>query len=112
MKNQGISIDLRTSFPAILTGIVEEISRETCTKIELREVRTMIENKTKWRTEAAKELGTAIAIVKRGVNAILFGMDLKVWKRRSGISDDRRSSRLEKLEKEVKGGRTHLHVHL
>ena len=31
LKGTGLSIDLRTSFPAIVTGLIEEISRETNT---------------------------------------------------------------------------------
>ena len=100
-----MSIDLRTSFPAIVTGLIEEISRETNTEFELSEIKLMIGNKTKWRSEAARELGTTVVTIKRGVNAILFGMDLGIWKRRFGVSDDKRSGRLERLEKEVKEAR-------
>ena len=105
MTDQGFGIDLQTSFPAILSGIVEEISKESHTEIDIKEVRRMIRGAKQWRTEIAVEMGTAIATIKRGVNAILFGMDLKAWKRRSGISDDKRSQRLERLEKEVKEAR-------
>ena len=59
----------------------------------------------KWREDAAKEMKTDSGKVKKAVNAMLFGMDLKKWKRINGVSERNRSDKLEKLEKEVKRAR-------
>ena len=106
LKNQGIGIDLRTSYPAIMAGLIEEISRKTATKFEMIQVRQMIRDAKKWRIETAEELETSIANVKRAVNALLFGMDLKNWRRKQGIKENIRSPKLENLEREIKEART------
>ena len=55
-------------------------------------------------TESTREIGSSIAVVKRGVNAVMFG--ISAWKRISGISDERRFLKIEKLEREIKEART------
>ena len=66
----------------------------------------MMRDSKRWRENAAKELGTTVATIKRGVNAIMFGMEISAWKGRSKIPNERRSPALEALEKEVKEART------
>ena len=52
-------------------------------------------------SQVASELGLPIAKVKRGVSAILFGMNYQIWRKQNGVDDSRRSSSFERLEKEV-----------
>ena len=58
-----------------------------------------------WRAEVAKQLFVTALQVKKGVNALLFGMSLLKWKRSEGIPDSTRSASLERLEKEIKAAR-------
>ena len=105
LREKGFSIDLSASFPALLTGEISEIARTTCAQLSMRETTRMIRDTKQWRADIARELGTSIAAVKKGVNAILFGMDLRTWRRRQGIREHARSPSIVALEKEVEEAR-------
>ena len=66
----------------------------------------MIQDTKAWRAMVSQQLGTSIAKVKRGVSAIMFGMDSAKWRRRENIPGIYRSPALERLEKEIKAART------
>ena len=102
LSGQGYSADIEVSFPTIVIAISDTIKEETGREVDLEEMRQMVKNKKKWREEAAKELKTNIGKVKKAVNAMLFGMELKKWKRVNGVREENRSAKLEKFEKEVK----------
>ena len=102
LSGQGYSADIEVSFPTIVIAISDTIRAETGREMDLEELRQMIWNRKKWREDAAKEMKTDSGKVKKAVNAMLFGMDLKKWKRVNGVSEKNRSAKLEKLEKEIK----------
>ena len=66
----------------------------------------MIKDVKVWRMNVAKELGTTVNNVKKGVSAILFGMSSKKWRRLHNIPDKLRSPHFDRFEKEVKEART------
>ena len=57
--------------------------------------------------KAALELDVGIRIVKKKINAILFGMSFQKWKHVNGIfSNEKRSPSIEKVEREVAKARS------
>ena len=56
--------------------------------------------------QAALELDVGVSIVKKGINAILFGMSFQKWKHVNGISNEKRSPSIEKVEREVAKARS------
>ena len=106
LKGMGYSIDLGAAFPSILVGIGSEIAKTRATRMETIEIQRMIQDITAWRSHRASELGTSTAKVKRGVNAILFGMKYSKWRRSAQVDDGKRSIHFERLEKEVMKART------
>ena len=76
LKRKGIGLDLRASFPAIVTGLVSEIVKERGAHIDMIETQKMIRDLKGWRRKAALELDVSIRIVKKGINAILFWHEL------------------------------------
>ena len=76
LKRKGFGLDLRASFPAIVTGLVSEIVKKRGAHIDMTETQKMIRDLKSWRRKSASELVVDISIVKRGVSAILFGMRL------------------------------------
>ena len=71
----------------------------------LDETREMTRNTKPWRAAVAKQLGVTIPVVKKGVQALLFGMNSKKWRRGQGIPDNIRSPSFDRLEKEIKEAR-------
>ena len=71
----------------------------------LDETREMTRDTKSWRAAVAKQLGITIPIVKRGVQALMFGMNSKKWRRCQGIPDNIRSPSLDRLEREIKEAR-------
>ena len=65
----------------------------------------MIQDTKTWRATVGKQLGTTVPVVKKGVNAIMFGMDGAKWRRRENIPGIYRSPPIERLEKEIKAAR-------
>ena len=61
----------------------------------------MVKSTTKWRASTAAELGTSVESVKRGVNAVLFGMRYSKWRMKASIQEHKRSASFAKLEKEI-----------
>mgnify|MGYP003330790639 FL=1 len=106
LKRKGIGLDLRASFPAIVTGLVSEIVKERGAHIDMIETQKMIRDLKGWRRKAALELDVGIRIVKKGINAILFGMSFQKWKHVNGISNEKRSPSIEKVEREVAKARS------
>ena len=72
LKRKGIGLDLRASFPAIVTGLVSEIVKERGAHIDMIETQKMIRDLKGWRRKAALELDVGIRIVKKGINATLY----------------------------------------
>ena len=66
----------------------------------------MIRDLKGWRRKAALELDVGIYVVKKGINAILFGMSFQKWKHLNGISNEKRSPSIEKVEREVAKARS------
>ena len=66
----------------------------------------MIRDLKSWRRKADLELGVGISIVKKGISAILFGMNFQKWKHLNSISDEKRSLSMEKVEREVAKARS------
>ena len=97
----GFGIDLRASFPAIVTGLVAELVRERSARADMTETCRMIRDLKDWRRKAAQELDVSVQVAKRGVSAMLFGMRHEKWKQRQGISNAKRSLSMEKIEREV-----------
>ena len=58
-----------------------------------------------WRAEVAKQLGVTVPKIKKAVNSLMFGGDLRKWRRREGIPNTTRSPNLDRLEKEIKRAR-------
>ena len=54
----------------------------------LDETREMTRDTKSWRAAVAKQLGVTIPIVKKGVQALMFGMNSKKWRRCQGIPDN------------------------
>ena len=77
LKRKLFGLDLRASFPAIVTGLVSEIVKERGAHIDMSETQKMIRDLRSWRRKAASDLDVDIQIVKRGVSAILSGMRLQ-----------------------------------
>ena len=71
----------------------------------LDETREMTRDTKSWRAAVAEQLGVTLPIVERGVQALMFGMNSKKWRRCQGIPDNIRSPSLERLEKEIKAAR-------
>ena len=69
------------------------------------ETRAMARDTKAWRAEVAKHLGSRAHNVKKGVSALMFGMNSNTWRRRNGIADNARSPLLDRLEKEIKAAR-------
>ena len=69
------------------------------------ETRVMARDTKAWRAEVAKHLGSRAHNVKKGVSALMFGMNSNTWRRRNGIADNARSPLLDRLEKEIKAAR-------
>ena len=67
LKRKGIGLDLRASFPAIVTGLVSEIVKERGAHIDMIETQKMIRDLKGWRRKAALELDVGIRIVKKGL---------------------------------------------
>ena len=59
-KRKGIGLDLRASFPAIVTGLVSEIVKERGAHIDMTETQKMIRDLKGWRRKAALELDIGI----------------------------------------------------
>ena len=106
LKRKGFGLDLRASFPAIVTGFVSEIVKERGGHIDMTETQKMIRDLRSWRRKAPSELDVDIPIVKRGVSAILFGMRLQKWKHLKNISNEKRSLSMEKVDREVAKARS------
>ena len=70
------------------------------------ETQKMIRDLKGWRRKAALELDVGIRIVIKGINAILFGMSFQKWKHLNGISNEKRSPSIEKVEREVAKARS------
>ena len=66
----------------------------------------MIRDLKGWRRKAALELDVGIYVVKKGINAILFGMGFQKWKHLNSISNEKRSLSIEKVEREVAKARS------
>ena len=101
LKGRGIGLDLRASFPAIVIGLVSEIVKERGAHAEMSETSKMIRNLREWRRKAAHDLGVDVRTVKKGINAMMFGMRLSKWKHRASIPNDKRSLSMERVEREV-----------
>ena len=71
----------------------------------LDETREMTRDTKSWRAAVAKQLGVTIPIVNKGVQALMFGMNSKKWRRCQGIPDNIRSPSLDRLEREIKEAR-------
>ena len=97
----GFSLDLRASFPAIISGIVSELVRERGAHAEMPETTNMFRNLKVWRQRAAQDLSTNADTVKRGIDALPFGMRHATLKRLQGIPNSRRSPSMERIEREV-----------
>ena len=106
LKRKGFGLDLRASFPAIVTGLVSEIVKERSAHIDMSETQKMIRDLRSWRRKAASELGVDFPIVKRGVSAILSVMRLQKWKHLNSISNEKRSLSMEEVEREVAKARS------
>ena len=99
LKGRGFGIDLRASYPAIRKGLIGELTSEHPSCLDMKETMLMLRDTETWRAESAQEVGSSIAVVKRGVNAVIFGISTGAWKRMTGISDERRSLKIEWLER-------------
>ena len=88
-----------------MTGLVGEAVRKRGATCCVAEMQKMIRDTKEWRAEVAKQLGVQVSQVKKGVNAMLFGMSLCKWKRSTNIPDSTRSPALDRLEKEIKAAR-------
>ena len=63
LKGMGFILDLRTSFPVIISGIVSELVRERGAHAEMPETTNMFRNLKVWRQRAAQDLSTSVDIV-------------------------------------------------
>ena len=105
LKRKGFGLDICASYPSILSGITSEVIRRRGSVCMLDETREMTRDTKSWRAAVAKQLGVTIPIVKKGVQALMFGMNSKKWRRGQGIPDNIRSPSLDRLEKEIKEAR-------
>ena len=106
LKGKGFSLDICASYPAIMSGLISEVVRKRGAVCNMDETRRLIQDTKAWRAEAGKQLGVSVPTVKKGVNAIMFGMNSSNWRRREKIPNTCRSSRFERLEGEIKAART------
>ena len=65
LKQKEIGLDLRASFPAIVTRMVSEIVKERGARIDMIETQKMIRDLKSWRRKAALGFGVGISIVKK-----------------------------------------------
>ena len=105
LKCKGFGLDICASYPSILSGITSEVIRRRGSVCMLDETREMTRDTKSWRAAVAKQLGVTIPVVKKGVQALLFGMNSKKWRRGQGIPDNIRSPSFDRLEKEIKEAR-------
>ena len=63
LNGMGFSLDLRASFPAIITEIVSELVRERGAHAEMPETTNMFRNLKIWRQRAAQDPSVSVDIV-------------------------------------------------
>ena len=101
----GWEVDLRTSFPMIVLGLMGDLARQGEMRAKTDAIEEYVRETEHVRRQVADEYRTSMKAAKQLFNSVMFGRSIAKWKRVEKIQATAKSGLAEEFEKEMKRAR-------